>query len=192
MSISLSDFYPLLWPELPGCMEFLFDRELQWVIDDFCKQTWVWQEELDPVYVFSGVRHYDLVVPPGSQIVGIVRIKNQAETELTEYVFDRIGEWIELASEPGSEDTYLVRAALKPTRDSNADYKDALLDDYSETITAGVKKRLMLMPRQQWSNPEMASYYVQVYKRGLGAAKIDGHRLMCGKRDLRVQPQRFV
>lgn len=51
-------------------------------------------------------------------------------------------------------------------------YDDAVAEKFNEALGAGVKSRMMRMPKKPWSNPQLASQYGAFFDAEVGAAAI--------------------
>lgn len=70
---------------------------------------------------------------------------------------------IELIGAPSSEEdgeTLTITVSLKPSRSAREILNDDMVDLYKDAIVHGAVSRLMLLPRQPWSNPGQATYHL--------------------------------
>lgn len=69
-------------------------------------------------------------------------------------------------------DGLLVRAVVAPVFTVTTDtLPDFLYYEYEEILKAGVLAQLMKQPHKDWSNPEMAAFYMTGYMAGVNKAK---------------------
>lgn len=160
---------PEIRPEVPGCPDQQIERAILMAARDFCADTWVFQAEVtaggieidwkdDPVLIYK---------PNGSNILGIARAMLDDEpTDFTWNGTDRV--------KVVGKGLLTVIAALQPNMRS--DRLPDVLMRYEEPITAGAKYRLMRMPGVEWSSPDIASHYSQVYGQGVLRARVDQSR----------------
>lgn len=64
----------------------------------------------------------------------------------------------------------VIKAALRPTR-AAVTLDDRILDEYWEQIGFGAKGRLMAMPKQAWSDTDMAAYYLAKFEAAISEAE---------------------
>lgn len=65
-----------------------------------------------------------------------------------------------------------VKAAYIPQMDAQ-EADESLLDRNAETVTAGAKSILLMMPGHAWTNPVMAQVYLAEFEKGIGRARIE-------------------
>lgn len=71
-------------------------------------------------------------------------------------------------------DAITIRVALKPKRicpDDCDPVDDMIFEDYVETIAAGAKRRLMLVPKKPYSDPNQAAAEQQLFMAGMNVAR---------------------
>lgn len=71
-------------------------------------------------------------------------------------------------------DGITIRVALKPKRicpDECDPVDDMIFEDYAETIAAGAKRRLMLIPKKPYSDPNQATAEQQLFMAGMNVAR---------------------
>jgi hypothetical protein len=71
-------------------------------------------------------------------------------------------------------DAITMRVALKPTRicpDPCDVFPDELFEDYAEVIASGAKRRLMLIPKKPYSDPQQAGVEQSLFIAGLNMAR---------------------
>ena len=62
-------------------------------------------------------------------------------------------------------------AQVRPRLADDMQIPAVMLSAYAEVIAAGVKARMMAMPGKEWSNPQMAAYYQERYRKGVADAR---------------------
>jgi hypothetical protein len=63
-----------------------------------------------------------------------------------------------------------MRVALKPTRTSTS-IEDFIFEDYAETVYAGARFRLLVVPAKPYTNPELALAFQNQYIGGMNQAR---------------------
>lgn len=210
---ALSDFYPYVLPEVPGCPEPTVDIALRSSLIEFCEKTLVIQRDLDPVTVVRGIVDYDIDPPTDQLVTRLMRVWYK-DYELSPMAPDNVGDaevynrlfagadteradprfFIQKDERtftiyPIPKDTVpnglTLRAAFKPTRAAE-DIEDALFEDYAETIAHGAKFRLLSMASKPWTNGPGASIALAAFNGGINVARqraTRGHT----RADLRVR-----
>ena len=184
--MKLDDFFAYVLPEVIGCPDPLVRNTIRLTAIDFCNRTHAWTEMSDPITLVDGTRDYTLVAPADAWAqtvrdvwLGSRRLKPVSMAQLQEWMPD----WqTAAASEPVyynmavergvlsvfptpanvSDQVLVVRTVFVPTSSATT-LPNFLGQDQLETIAAGAKGRLMLMPGQVWSNPELGAYYKQQF-----------------------------
>lgn len=160
---------------------------------DFCRDTLLLQEDLDPVTAVRGVNTYDVDVPNGyvlAQIISLYhvgrRLERKSQLEL-ERLYTR--DWQTLAGTPRvftqfdtttftvalspSETTpnaFTGRIAFMPSRSSST-VEDVLFERYLDEIAAGALARLMVTPDQPYTDLKAAASNAGRFRAGVSMAK---------------------
>jgi hypothetical protein len=214
---TLSNFYPYVLPEVPGCPEISVDVALRSSLIEFCEKSLVIQRDHDPLTVVAGVVDYDFEPPTGSLVVKVMKAWYKSE-ELIPLAPDEV-EDAELynrsfsgANTTGSQPRYILqkdertfslypipdvnvangltmRVAYKPTRTASS-FEDVLFEDYAEVIAAGAKARLMMSPGKTYTNPQLAVALMDMFGRGVNTARSRAGRGHV-RSDLSVQMRRL-
>lgn len=195
---TLSDFYPYVLPEVPGCPEPTVDIAIRSALIEFCEKSLVVQRDLDPLTVVKGIVDYDLEPPTDQLVSKILRVwykgaelsptapDNISAPEVYNRLFtgasvERSDPRIYLQKDdvtvsvyPIPKDTVAngltVRVALKPTRAAEA-IENVLFQDYAEAIAHGAKYRLLSMASKPWTNGPAASASFAAYNAGINTAR---------------------
>lgn len=213
----LSDFYPYVLIDVPGCPEVVVDTALRSALIEFCEKSLVVQRDLDPVTVVAGTSDYDLE-PPTFQLVSKILKLWYKSTELSPMAPDNIKNAevynrLFTDADTGRSDprfflqkdtttfsiypvpkntvanAITIRAALKPSRSAST-VEDVLFQDYAETIAQGAKYRLLSMPGKPWMNGPASAAALSMFTAGVNVARQRASR--GGTRaDLRVQIRSF-
>lgn len=168
--------------EVPGCPDLLIEQHLLRTARMFCRDTHVWTVPLDPIYPYEVGRgqdqpFYDLDLPTDSALLSVF---------LAEQDERPIGFNVRLNPYPGIQfdrpkplNPITVHAVLQPAHDATT-IPDQLLFDYQEALIGGTLARLMLMPKRDWTMPEVAPVHQSAYDTGVGEARVRRSR---GNRD---------
>lgn len=193
MSVSYEVFLPHVLPYVPNCFEEQARIAIRNACIDFCRDSLVLQEDLDPIGSIKGTNTYDVDVPTGyvlTQILSLYyvgrRLERKSQLEL-EKLYTR--DWQTLVGTPRAftqftPDTFSVamnpdetvrnaftgRIAYTPSRASTT-VEDVVFERYVDDIVAGALARLMVTPDQPYSDLKMAAVNAAKFKAGAAAAR---------------------
>ncbi|MBQ7625910.1 MAG: hypothetical protein IJS87_02455 [Rhodocyclaceae bacterium] len=161
-------------------------------VDDFCRQTWVWQEYSDPLDVTAGQPEVDFEPPAGAVVVMLLAASMDGRTLRPESLrrleahspdwrrdfgepecFSQIDtERLLLAPAPASSapGALSVLMALAPARNAET-IPQWLFNRYNLTLVDGITSRLMLMGNRPWSDAPTGADLRARYERGLAQAR---------------------
>jgi len=174
--------------ECEGCSNLVAKNYVKSVIQDFCENTHAYIVNLDPLFIFSGIKEYELDAPNNCIIIGIENVV-RGNTVFKSYTYDHVT--FELDSVPNEDFQLKIKAAIKPTPNVT-EVEDRFYNIYSAAIIAGVKARLMMQPAKPWSNPNLAMKYQADYDNYVSKAKISINKSASKQKDLSVQMRQFV
>jgi hypothetical protein len=161
----------------PGVTDELIAHTLWEALNDVCRDAWVWRETVE-VPLTAGVVTYTVTVP-GAEIVYPFEVSH-ATMDVTCSMYE-FGTLL-LAVEPGADDVaagpVYFAVVLAPSLPSGTDPADAnpvgsniegwiprdLWSLLHQTLTCGVKERLMAMPAKPWASAQMAAYWHRCYR----------------------------
>lgn len=195
---TISDFYPYIFPEVPGCPDFSVDVAVRAALVEFCEKSLIIQRDHDPITVVKGIIDYDLE-PPNNQLVSKVMKAWYKNVELEAISPDNVDQSsiynsiFTGASVPYAEPrAYLqkdertitiypfpkdaaanaltLRVALKPTRKADV-VEDVLYEDYAEIVASGAKVRLFSMSGKSWTNGPAAAFSLTRFNEGINLAR---------------------
>jgi hypothetical protein len=187
MSTPLSTLINEVMPELPGCPYPLIERKVKEALQDFCERTWLVNRSVVATtsYTLDTASAMANFVPCGVMRLRIDDVEYEArrvevvgdDDEMTDIEEAGVKFWypdsdgtITFMPFEVAPTTLRARVAFKPTM-SIAAVEDLLYQEWHETINAGVKSRLMLMPGKKWSNAQLGGYWRQEYEKGVGSGK---------------------
>lgn len=199
--VPLSHFYPHVMPFAAGASEMLVEQYLVSTAIDFCANSLIVQADLDPLSLIPGIVEYELD-NPGQQKIHMLMHAYHGARELEIVTADmahanpaHYGNWFYAGAEvptgtpsqifQKNERTVLVNraphdlepiiltlsAALKPDRRATQ-LADILFDDYADTLALGVASKLLMLPNQAFSNPQLAAVYGAQYAQQRAAAQL--------------------
>jgi hypothetical protein len=168
---------------LPGCPDFLLNKEIRNAAIKFCEESHVWAQT-STLITESGISSYS--IPTGEAAV-LVTLKNAFlnDKPLTPVANDQLptdgktgqptqyterGKEIVLYPTPVSAESIVFNLVIKPSRGST-EIADHIAEDYYGPITSYALYRLAMMPERTWSSPNLAAEHFAVYRAGVIVAK---------------------
>ncbi len=210
--VTLDSIIEYVMPEVVGCPRDLIIREIKESAINFCAATAIWRYDLDPVNLLAGVSAYCIDIPRDSNIVDIKSLNiggRPIDPQTAEWLDENSDRW---RTQEGTANYYVVESpgdirlslipvastdetmtgvvTLKPKR-VDPKIPQFIIDDWMDTIAAGAKSRLMLMPNKKWSNPQdgiLQADNNDIGKSKAGASAYKGHSNV----NLRVAKRRIV
>lgn len=177
---ALSALYPYVVPHFPNAPEPAIDRAILDGAIQFCRDSLVWQESTDPIYVIAGVAEYDVEPVSNAEPIRVLAaVKAHAHLDrallagsditqagdVTGFVqpAPRI---VRLVSVPEEGASIVLRVALEPKATATT-LDDSLVRYWKEPIAAAAKQRLALT----YSDINQAQIAEQQYQFGLNRAR---------------------
>lgn len=201
----VADFRKYIQTEVIGCPIPTVDQAVLLAAYEFCDVSGAWNELQDEVLTKVGVSQYDIDYPTQSIPLRIrdlwingnrvtsEQMRNLPSIALgTPVSFNSANEFgvVTLSPAPAYEYRMQMRVVFAPARNATQ-LPDALMTRYMEAISAGAKSRLMLMPKVEWSNPQLATYYRNQFDAGVHDARNESiHDRASGS--LAIVPRRFA
>jgi hypothetical protein len=195
--MTLDGFLPYVLPEVIGCPDPTARAAVLSAAAEFCRQTRAWSEIQDPVPLVNNVQDYDLDMPPQSYALTVISI-HIGSRKLTPVSMDQLSyslpNWqTAIAPEPNFYNSAVERGSVRvypiPTEVvtpfgmamrvayvpllSATTLPDFLGQRYLEVIASGAKARLMVVPGQVFSNPNLGAYYQQKFDDAIVNARIE-------------------
>lgn len=191
--VSYESFLPHVLPYVRHCFDEQAIIAIRNACVDFCRESLVLQEDIDPISVSAGEGTYEIDVPTGyvlGQVLALYyvgkRLERKSQLEL-EKLYSR--DWQMLSGTPQvftqfNQDEVTValrpsesvksaltgRISLVPTRLSSR-VDGVLLERYLDDIAAGAIARLLLTPEQPYTDFKSAAAYGAKFKSGCAAAR---------------------
>jgi hypothetical protein len=188
----------LLLPDVPGCPNVLAIQHLQQAARKFCEKTEAWRETLPAIDLVAEDVTYTLTPSYDCEIRRILEVWIRSEEDVDDgldgtlqaydkYEYEPEGSVLTLDDtiEPQEAvtDGLVVKVVLVPYLVTDVD-SDAVqggisptfLNYWAEPILAYAKYSLMLMPKKTWSNPQLATVFLNDYNTGVSRAltEVDG------------------
>jgi hypothetical protein len=177
---ALSALYPYVVPHFPNVPELAVDRAILDGAIQFCRDSLVWQENTDPIYVIAGVAEYDVEPVSNAEPIRVLAAVKADEHldrallagsdiakigEVTGFV-QPIPRIVRLVSTPEEGASIVLRVALEP-KDTAPTLDDGLVRYWREPIAAAARQRLALT----YGDINQAQIAEQQYQFGLGRAR---------------------
>lgn len=162
---------------LPGAVDNNIYHELQYVLDDFFKNSGCWREKIE-VPVLADTLEYEIepVQLPG-RIYSLINFTNGNNTPYGAVLND--GNILTLVKAIDAGTYYAWVNVTVTGRLNDEDYPrfpQWVADRYSDEIADGVASRLMAQPAKPYSSPQHSAYYGRRFRAGWQSAKIEVSR----------------
>jgi hypothetical protein len=151
--------------DVPGCPVPLIEDEVREAAIEFCRRTSIYTYD-QTASVTAGDSEVDIVVPDNTSLVAVnyIEVDESREYDLT--VED---DTILFSSDAASSFDMTINMALKPEQAATS-LPDILFDDYFQGIASGAKAKLMIMPKKEWSDPQLAMVHSGIFDSWVGKA----------------------
>ena len=198
------NFYPYLQPYLPGCPEIVMDSHLQEAASKFLEHSGVWRFEVEKDFAVRNVAEYPIFIPSTEAVlediyelvIDSIKLKRITDRHLDSTVFETNGRpshyaiyqdtSIRLYPTPDKKYTFRGWGALK-TKLTATGVEDWIFESHGRCISYGAISLLASVPGKEWSNPELAMYYKQLFSREADDARSREYRQV----NTRVRYQNF-
>ena len=190
MAKTWDDFLPLAAPHLPGCPLPSIRLYLAQAAADFLARSYVWRQDIDPIYTTPNVSEYDLDAP--AIIETVLSVANEsrslARTDIRQLdpatrnetgdprcfwiIGDRsIGIW----PTPDKPETFTVTAVLKTSRAATG-VEDWIYETWADAIVSGAVYRLAITPDKEWTDTALAGVHKALFEKAIVDARIRDYR----------------
>jgi hypothetical protein len=184
------DFLPLITPHLPGCPNASIKTYLALTARDFFTKTYLWQDDIDAIYLAVNQVEYDLDAEAEVEdVLAVVLDKQQLDrTEFRLIPFERRDEigpprmyWIHsdrtirVFPTPDKRAVMKVSAVLKPARDATG-VEDWIYATWADILVNGTVAQLAIMPGKEWSDMNLATMHKALYEQAVTKTRIREYR----------------
>jgi len=175
----IADMMRLVLPFAPGCPEPVAVQYLREAAITFCERTRIWRAS-DKFNVQGGCDEV-LCTPSYAQIYEIERAwfndrdlepapyggfdRHEYRDALPRYITQASPESVRLVPGALEEGVLTLSLFLKPSQDAE-DLPD-ILTEHERVIADGALNRILLIPNQPFTSPDMAAAYGQSFQSGL-------------------------
>lgn len=193
MSTKYDAFLPHVLPHVPNCFEEQAIVAIRNACIDFCRDTLVLQQDIDPITMVAGIGTYELEVTRGyvpGQVLGLYYLarklerKSQLELERlytrnwqsidgTPQVYTQFN-FTEITFAPKPNETVrnavTGRMSYLPSR-SSTEIDDLIFERYLDEIVVGAVARLMATPNQPYTDAEGSNNYARIFSSKVAQAR---------------------
>jgi hypothetical protein len=166
MTATLDHLMDNLRISIPGALDGVLKMELYNVVDEFCKRTNAWQEDVE--FLVSADRtEYDIEpFEAGSQLLRLMHTLDEND----KYVVARMPDpsTLILRDDPGRSATFVARVALttkQPERASDGyPYAPAwFFEQYTKELMNGVRARMHAQLAKPYSSQQLAVQHARLF-----------------------------
>ena len=176
-----SDLYDRIMPMCPGADFPLVDQHIRFVVREFLKRSTYWREVL-PVALACGTQQVRITPAQDGDVAGVLSITLHGALRPLHKISESLQPWASgaVSRQPRRPDCYwhntpsLVQFPAPLDKDTGAIvviYKtisqdpakefipDDLMNEYSDSLAAGVIGRMLSLPGRTWTNTSQAQLY---------------------------------
>lgn len=171
-----SDLFPRIQIHVAGCPEMLIEDMVRQTAIKFCRESKIWEEQLDNLYPVEGVQRYQLILPDESSLLSLASATQGSEEDddLEEHwpTINVFG-LLYFPTVPSAENGPIaIRAILRPS-DTATGVLDRIGLDYDLALIHGTIAALQSIPNKDWSSLQTVSYHNAIYYDKLTEAKVN-------------------
>jgi hypothetical protein len=205
------DFLEYVAPAVPGAPEPLLIRAIRDACIDFCVETQLFQQALEPIPSIAGIADYTIETPDDTKVSMVMKAWYDG-TEITDITQDeatvntlttQFGTTPETGTprrlvytgsdtvlldpvpDTSAKDLVLV-AALKPSRASTTVF-DQLYEDYAEAIGEGALSKLMNIKSTVFYDPNESLLKAKKFREAMNKGMVRANQGNLGRKSLRVR-----
>lgn len=158
----------------PGVLDGVLQQEFFMVLDEFFRNTNVWQEDIAFSATTSDLS-YTLLTATDGMVVRLLELENSDEIPVSGTM--RVPPILVLNALPTQADTYTAKVSLSVIDPVDGDnYPQVpswLVDNYRMVFEDGLLGRLMSQPAKPYSNERMAIYHMRRFRDGMSRARVE-------------------
>ncbi len=188
-----STFYPDVLVHVPGCPYPLVDHHLRVATIELCQRSKRLKFDMPAFDTVADTPTYPLAPGTKMETVSIIDaavagkpIDPATRSELstgddwstetgqpTKYLMDGDDETVRLWKMPDAAYTVILTLAIKPAEDATG-VEQWFADRYRRTIARGALAELLALPKQPWTDLNMAAIRFEQFEEGVRAAEAQG------------------
>lgn len=190
----LDDALPFVTNEISNCPDSVIKQQMLLTLQEFCKETRCWQQQLDPIQLVAGQREYDTTPDSNTARVHVfdrVDCIGVGELDLLDASQTRPADWMSatgtvprrvyaaadgqtLTVYPEPEGAQLpqllVHVRLVPKLNADS-LPDEVLEKHIEAIASGTKARLMAMINRPWTDASTSGMHRSLFTAAMTDAR---------------------
>ena len=159
--------------QLPGAIDAALAAELYKVVDEACRDGWIWRETITVPFV-EGVSTYE-IAPSDTEIVHVFSISHPTYGMYgVTAEFGNVTLPFEVTFAHEVDDPFHVVAALTPTlaaTDIESYLPRDMWSEHHRLLLSGLLSRMMLQPAKPYSNPQLGMGHRGVFRQLLVEAR---------------------
>ena len=195
--VSLDKWYPELEVEAPGISVPEMDWVLRQALDEFCRETLLWREDLPVITTVADQTTYDLITPDRAVFHKWLEAWYGSQEVLlksTGWLRDNYTDWRGATTDSGLvyaimpnkkqvrlvpyptvvlTDTLLIRAILRVDVDTCSSVPEFFWYHWRQAITDGCLYRLLSQAKAPWKNLKMADYRKDQFMNAIHDAQVE-------------------
>jgi hypothetical protein len=204
MATPWDSFFPHVQPHVPGCPEVVIRSHLRDAAADFCERSEVWRQKIEPDYTIPGVSDYPIDIPTGALLenIPVLYLEGTPIRRVSDLHFEALptaenappsyftvveDSQVRFIATPDRRYEFEGVAVLKPALSATG-VEDFIFESHGRTIACGAIASLTIIPGKEWTNPELAAYYMAKFLKHSDDAKGRDTR----RANMRVQSVRFT
>jgi len=193
-SVSLTDIYPEVRPDVPGCIDAVMLNAIRRAAIELCSESRFWEIDIDPITIIAGVTDYEIYQPLNQRVVrlesaigqfGNIPFKSDRDIEQEHghrwrehqgavpmgliMLAPRLMRIYPTPNTTGAQ--IALRASMKPAPTATV-IDDYVYDDYYTAIAARAKAILCAMPGKEWTDLQMVPFYQKIFEDAVDRAKV--------------------
>jgi hypothetical protein len=188
-------FLPEVLPHVAGCADVIATNAVRNACIEFCAESFIWNEVQDAERVTDADFPYTVTAPSGARVAGVLDVMVNGQRVSPSYL-DALGfvpNWQDVTAEQPSvyvqadpetlvfyprlsvPANLVVRAAYAPTRAATG-IVSFVYQEYLEEIAAGALAKLMLVPGQPFTNPDLSAFYNDRFEKATTLAAVRANK----------------
>jgi hypothetical protein len=179
--MNVETIYSFVLPEVLSCPQPLARQAIVAAANEFCVDSMAWNAT-EAERLEAGISEYEPSKPSQSYIITYRGV--YADTRKLTAVSRIMGEEVGEPSVYSSPDFGVLKVYPTPTESGvlsvdcvygpvhTATTLPDFMTRYISVIAAGAKSNLLMMSGAAWANPQLATFYAQVFRDGVIAARI--------------------
>lgn len=170
--VNLTALLPFAFTDLPGCPEALILQAAFVTLEDFCRETQVWREDLAAINLVAAQTDYAVTCPAHGILERVVSVEVNG-VAIPQSSWEMVGRTtIRLKSAPGTSATggLAIYAAMLPVLGATT-MSAEVFNYWRDALVHGILWRRMVDAKKPWSDPASGMYHQRQYRNAVGDCK---------------------